>query len=81
MNRFAIGAKVALTTGGSTQLRLVGAQPSYLSGNALDLTFGLGAAAQADRIEVTFPDGRRAVRTGVPAGRRVVIEPDDEDGR
>jgi hypothetical protein len=76
MNRFAMGAKVALTAAGATQVRLVGAQPSYLSGNALDLCFGLGEAARADRIEVVFPDGARAVRTGVPAGGVVVIEPD-----
>jgi hypothetical protein len=76
MNRFALGARVEVTAGGRTQVRSVGAQPSYLSGNALDVVFGLGAALDVERVEVTFPDGVSVERRSVPADRLLVIERD-----
>ena len=42
---------------------------SYYSHNSFTLHFGLGAAAQADRIEVRWPNGRVQEWKGVAAGQ------------
>lgn len=68
------GARIRVTVRGVTQDRWFGGDASYLSGHAPDLPFGLGDAAQADRVEVIWADGRRSEREGVPAGR-VVLAP------
>jgi len=50
-NRFGIGAKVRVTSGGRTQLREVNPYGSYLSTSDVRLYFGLGNATDA-RIEI-----------------------------
>jgi len=57
-NRGAIGARVRLTAGGVSQLREVKAGSSYLGQSDLRVHFGLGQAAQADRIEIRWPGGQ-----------------------
>jgi hypothetical protein len=37
--------------------RLVGSGAGYVAGNALDVHFGLGSAATADRVEIFWPSG------------------------
>jgi hypothetical protein len=75
-NRTAIGATVRVTAGGRTQAQAVLSQASYYSVNDLRLHFGLGDAARAERIEVTWPNGGRTLRTSVP-GRQVVTIVED----
>lgn len=58
-NRSAIGARVALTAGGRTQVQEVRSGGSYLSQNDLRLHFGLGSAARIDRVEIAWPSGKR----------------------
>lgn len=78
MNRFAVGARVTVTAGGRSQSRTVGAQPSYLSGNAYDLVFGLGDRRSVERVDVTFPDGtRRTVAS--PTSKVVAVVKEDVD--
>jgi hypothetical protein len=67
------GARVAVTAGGRTQVRWVGASPSYLSTSSTDLVFGLGAAGRAERVEVRFPSGALRV-VGNPAPGLLVVE-------
>ena len=74
MNRDAIGARVRVTTGAVTQRRDVLAGSSYLSQNDLRLHFGLGAAKEADVLEVRWPSGKVETLRGVPAGQIVTIE-------
>jgi len=74
MNRDAIGARVRVTTGSVTQRRDVLAGSSYLSQNDLRLHFGLGAAKEADALEVRWPSGKMETLRGVPAGQIVTIE-------
>ena len=74
MNRDAIGARVRVTTGSVTQRRDVLAGSSYLSQNDLRLHFGLGAASEADVLEVRWPSGKVETLRGVPAGHIVTIE-------
>jgi enediyne biosynthesis protein E4 len=73
-NREAIGAKVWLEAGGKKQYREVSGGGGYLSTNDRRLHFGLGSAAQVDRLEIRWPDGARETRTALPASRIVVIE-------
>ena len=70
-NRSALGATVVVTSGGVRQARAVLSQSSYYSHDDLRLHFGLGSQAQADRIEIAWPSGRRETHHDVQ-GRRVV---------
>jgi hypothetical protein len=68
-NRSAIGARVRVTAGGSTQLDEVRSGGSYLSQSDLRLHFGLGTAAKIDRVEIAWPSGSRQVEAGLPVDR------------
>ncbi len=61
VNREAIGATVRVTTvvanGRQIQTRFVRAGNSYLSQSDIHPTFGLGAATEAEDVEVRWPDG------------------------
>lgn len=72
-NRSAIGAKLRLVYRGGVQVREVGAQPSYLSGNSLVEHFGLGSEPVADSLVVTWPSGLRQVLTNVQTNQTVRI--------
>jgi enediyne biosynthesis protein E4 len=56
-NRSAIGAAVRVRSGNRQQSRMVRSGSSYLSQSDLRLTVGLGAAGQAEDIEVRWPNG------------------------
>ena len=58
-NRDAVGARVAVTASGRTQVAARFGGGSYLSASDPRLHFGLGPAPKADRVEVTWPSGRR----------------------
>jgi len=73
-NTGAIGAVVVLTAGGGAQRRLVQSGTGYLSQDDARLHFGLGAAARAEAIVVTWPDGSETRREGVAADQTITIE-------
>jgi len=73
-NRDAIGARLKLTAGGRTFVDQVTSGSSYLAQNDTRVHFGLGAAARADRLEITWPDGRVDVAENVPANYVVTIQ-------
>ncbi len=73
-NRSAIGARVRVVTGDTTQIGEVQGGGSYLSQNDLRLHFGLGAASRVDRLEVRWPNGLEEVWTGVQADRVLTLE-------
>ena len=56
-NTDAIGAQVQLEVGGTTFLREIICGASYLSGNALRLTFGLGSASRVDNLQIRWHNG------------------------
>jgi enediyne biosynthesis protein E4 len=56
-NRLAIGAKLKLTAGGTTQTEEIHSGGSYLSQNDLRVHFGLGKAAKIDLLEIRWPSG------------------------
>ena len=75
-NRSAIGARVAVTAGGRTQVQEVSGGGGHGSmQHDVVLTFGLGAACDIDKIEVRWPDAAatRTEYTGVRANYRLVI--------
>jgi hypothetical protein len=72
-NRDAIGAVVRVTVNGVTQTRMVKTGSSYLSQSELPLTFGLGTAEAADRIDIRWPSGHVQTLEKVAADQHMVI--------
>jgi hypothetical protein len=72
-NRSAIGARITVSTGASTQTAVVASGSSYFSQSDFRQHFGLGKATQADRIEILWPSGRRELLTQVPANQEFHI--------
>jgi hypothetical protein len=70
-NRFAVGARVVAETGGRRLLRVVQAGGSFASSSDLGVHFGLGGAAEVDRLVVTWPDGTVESATRVASDRRL----------
>jgi enediyne biosynthesis protein E4 len=73
-NRDGIGATVRLTTGSDAQTQMLRSGSSYLSSSELVLTFGLGAHAKADTIEVRWPSGKTDRLTNVNADQILTIQ-------
>lgn len=72
-NRFGIGARVAILSPGHRQTHAVGAQPSYLSQNDMEVHFGLGAAEIVEKLTVIFPSGAAVTRSGLPANQIITL--------
>ncbi len=72
-NHSGFGTKVEIEAGGRKQYQEIGSQPSYLSENSLVAHFGLGQAAQVDRLVVRFPSGEERDLTDLPANQIVTV--------
>ncbi len=66
-NRDGAGARVAVTVSGQTRVTARFGGGSYLSASDPRLHFGLGRAQIVDRVEVTWPSGRRDSYRDLPA--------------
>jgi hypothetical protein len=74
LNRFAIGARVALIRHGKqTPWRQVRTDSSYLSANDLRVHFGLGDRPEIDAVIVQWPDRSLERFDGIKADRIVTI--------
>ncbi len=73
-NRSAIGARVRVITGAEQQTAVVLSQSGFYSHNDSRLHFGLGAAEQADRIEVAWPGGLAEVFASQKANQTVTLQ-------
>lgn len=73
-NRDGIGAVARLTSGGESQSQMVRSGSGYLSSNELVLTFGLGRAARADKVEIRWPSGQVDQVTNLSAGSTVTVK-------
>lgn len=74
-NRDGIGARVTVTAaGGAKNWALVKTGSSYCSQSELPVTFGLGSATRAARVEVSWPSGQVDVLTDVAADRTILVE-------
>ena len=56
-NRDGVGARIALTAGGSVQYSHVSYAAGYASSSAGPTHFGLGASSSVSRIEIRWPSG------------------------
>ena len=72
--RTAIGARVTVVAGGRRQFQDVIGVNGYLSQGDTRAHFGLGAATEAERVEVRWPDGSLEERTHVRADQVLRIE-------
>ena len=72
-NRDGIGARLKLTAGGRTFVDQVTSGSSYLGQHDTRVHFGLGTAAKADRLEITWPGGRVDVMENVPVNHVLTI--------
>ena len=73
-NTDAIGAQVRLNVGGVTLVREVICGASYLSGNDLRFTFGLGDASRVDSLQIRWPDGTVQQLDEVPIRQCLTLE-------
>jgi hypothetical protein len=81
-NRDAIGAVVRLYQGGRVLTRQVQAAAGYLAQSSLTLRFGLGDQPGPERVEITWPGGRRQRLTGaeiVLNSRNEIVEPGPDE--
>lgn len=73
-NTHGVGARVAVSCGGTEQSREMRSSPTYLSAGPLEILFGLGASSAPAVVRVRWPSGA-TTQVEVPAGeRRVVVE-------
>ena len=73
-NRDAIGARIRVTSGTTSQVREIAGGGSYLSQSDLRANFGLGKAGRADTIEITWPSGQRQTFHNVEADKFYLVE-------
>ena len=72
-NRDAVGAKAVLKTAGGRQTQTLKGGGSYCSQSEKTLTFGLGDAAEALELVVTFPSGKAVRLANVAANQLLEI--------
>jgi cytochrome oxidase Cu insertion factor (SCO1/SenC/PrrC family) len=73
-NRDGLGAVVALRAGGRTRTQALDGKSGYLAQSSLPLYFGLGEAASAEAVTVTWPGGKvQTVRGPIRSGTRLVV--------
>ena len=72
-NRAGYGVLVEIEAQGNRQRQEIGNQSSYLSQNALEAHFGLGRAAQVNRVTVRFPSGVTRELRQVAANQAITV--------
>ncbi|MDT7855774.1 VCBS repeat-containing protein [Rubrivirga sp. S365] len=75
-NTGGVGARVTVETAAGPQTAEAFPTRGYLSSVDPRLVFGLGAAARAGRVQVTWPDGRVQTLADVPAGALTLRQAD-----
>jgi len=69
LRALAMGARIRVLAGGISQIREIAGGGSYLSQSDLRANFGLGSAARADLVEVSWPSGAKQSFKDVPADK------------
>jgi enediyne biosynthesis protein E4 len=72
-SRDAIGARIAVISGGLRQVDEVRSADSFVSSSDVRLHFGLGDAAIVDRVQIHWPDGSTEEHTHLAVNREYVI--------
>jgi hypothetical protein len=73
-NRDGIGAKIELSAGGRKQQSERIAGSGYLSQDDARVHFGLGSAAKAESVTISWPSGKVQTLRDVAADRIVTVE-------
>jgi len=73
-NRDAIGARIRVVTGTTSQIREIAGGGSYLSQSDLRANFGLGKAKGTEVVEITWPSGQKQSFKAVAANKFYLIE-------
>lgn len=73
MNRFGVGAKAYLYSGGGMQYQQMMLTRGFESSGEPRLHFGLGGAVKVDSLVVVWPDQRRQVLRGLGVDTMVVV--------
>lgn len=75
-----LGAQVRVEGERASYTREVASSSGLGSDHSPDLVFGLGAARRAERLVVSWPDGRTLVIEDPPTNRRIAIAPPAPSG-
>ncbi len=70
-NRNAIGARLTAHAGKRALIRAIVGGGSYISASDQQVHFGLGPAAQVDRLEVSWPSGKVETRQNLPVNTTI----------
>ena len=73
-NRDAMGVRIRVVAGGTSQTREIAGGGSYLSQSDLRANFGLGKAKRAETVEINWPSGQKQVFREVEADKFYLIE-------
>ena len=73
-NRFGIGSKVRVSSGGHTQLREINPYGSYLSSSEVRLYIGLGRETTIARLEIKWPSGKKQTLENVPSNQSLLLD-------
>jgi hypothetical protein len=73
-NRFGVGAKVRVTSGGRAQLREINPAGSYLSTSDVRLYIGLGSETRITRLEIEWPSGKRQTLQDISANQTLLLD-------
>jgi hypothetical protein len=73
-NRDAMGARIRVVTGMTSQIREITGGGSYLSQSDLRANFGLGKAKRAEIVEITWPSGQKQSFKDVEANKFYLLE-------
>ena len=73
-NRDAIGARIRVVSGATSQIREIAGGGSYLSQSDLRANFGLGKTKQVEVVEITWPGGQRQSFKDVEANKFYLVE-------
>ena len=74
LKRDAIGARVAVVTGGRTLWRRVRADGSFAAANDPRVLVGLGQASKVEEVRVVWPDGSEEIWPDVPLRKYTTLE-------
>ena len=73
-NTQALGARVYVTVGETTQMREIHAGNTYVSQNPTDAHFGLGGTSEVDLIRIVWSDGAYTEINDVDANQYLTVE-------
>ena len=68
-NTHAIGSRVYVTTGETTQMRDVAIGSNFTSHNPTEQIFGLGSSELIDELKIVWPDGTQITRSDIAANQ------------